>query len=151
MIEDPNLTEINRREMKEYSSKLSKLSFLSECDTLAIDVLKKKISSFDVEIQKKDSDIRDQMKILTQNEVKHNELQSEIDQYKKHKSMDTDNLKKQEEDLDKLLLQIKRLLHRIEDLKFNVNVLKNNQDDTIKKYNNIVDGYNKKFTDNEKI
>jgi len=131
-IEDPNLTEVNRREMREYSCKLNKLSFLSECDILAIDVLKKKISSFDVEIQKKDHDIREQLMTLSLNEKKHLELQTEIDQYKKHKSMDTDNLKKHEEDLNKLQTIIKRAQNKIVDLKQEVNLSESNKIDTIK-------------------
>lgn len=137
--------------MREFSSKLNKLSFLSECDILAIDVLKKKISSFDVEIQKKDYDIREQLNTLTTNEKKHSELQTEIDQYKKHKSMDTDNLKKHEEDLNKLQTIIKRAQNKIVDLKQEVNLSESNKIDTIKRYNSIVENYNKKFTDNENI
>jgi len=60
--------------MREFNSKLNKLSFLSECDTLAIDVLKKKISSFDVEISKKDSEIREQLQLLSKNENNYTEL-----------------------------------------------------------------------------
>lgn len=118
---------------------------------MAIDVLKKKISSFDVEIQKKDHDIREELKKLSANEKKHSELQTEIDQYKKHKSMDTDNLKKHEEDLNKLQTIIERAQNKIGNLKQEVNLSENNTIDTIKRYNSIVENYNKKFTDNENI
>jgi len=47
--------------------------------------------------------------------------------------MDTDNLKKHEEELNKLQTLIRKVTSRIEDLKVNVNYLKNTQEETIKK------------------
>jgi len=65
--------------------------------------------------------------------------------------MDTDNLKKHEEDLNKLQTIIKRAQNKIVDLKQEVNLSESNKIDTIKRYNSIVENYNKKFTDNENI
>jgi len=101
-LEDPRQTETKRRELYEYKSKLKKLQFLSECDELTIDILKKKIKTFDLEIQKKDREIQEASDNLAANERLAISKSEEIENIKKDKSMDTNKLKVKEAELEQL-------------------------------------------------
>jgi len=92
-LEDPRLTDQKRRELNEFKSKLNKLQFLSDCDNLTIEVLRKKINSFKATISYTDAEIRENNCILAANELKTEELLQEIETIKKPKPLDSNILK----------------------------------------------------------